>query len=312
MLHTVTDSQPGRSPSTPPIIEFTAIGPDAGTTHLLYLLTALAVLPAHHGGSDGCVVIIDADQTFSITRLAQQIKHQLAACSSKFDEAELDSTVHSALYHVYIHRPHALKDMVDMISDLPEFLLQHKHRSFDRSLSFVAIDSVSAFYWQSRVDEEDAAFLAGMPSSTGLTQSEAPATYSDLRSIIESVQKKLHCPFVLTARHRARLPRSIAGELPRALRPTLPASIVQLPTLRFMVRRVPVRKVPNDLTDAELAQDHHYRSQVPSNARFECIANEFGLNAQAVNTLRDTEDCFWFRIGKRGLSIEPSRHREDI
>lgn len=297
--------------NSPPVLEFTSIGAGGGKTHLLYLLTSLAVLPAQHGGKDGCVVIVDTDDNFSIKRLVQQIRYRLATWSPDIDD--LDAVVQSALYHVYIYKPQSMRDLVETLFDLPDYFLHENHYSLDRSMTFIAVDSASAFYWQTMAEEENAAFTASMPSSaTSGGSIDRPVTYADLRGAIESASRSLQCPVIFSSRHIGRLPRTVAGELPRSLRHSLPAPLAQLPSLRFVVRRVPVKKLPSGLSAAEMKREAVDRAKVVSLSRFECFVNELGLNPQHVQTLRATEDGFYFVIKDEGVAIETRRSAEIV
>ncbi|QIW94837.1 hypothetical protein AMS68_000355 [Peltaster fructicola] len=289
----------------PPVLEFTSIGAGGGKTHLLYLLASLAVLPTQYGGRSGCVVVVDADGNFSVARLAQQIRHRLSTWASNKDKTTINTIIRSALYHVYIYKPQSMRDLVEILAELPTYFLRHNHNSLDRCMSLIAIDSASAFYWQTRAEEETAAFTASMQSSaTPEGPTERAVTYADLRNVIESASKALQCPVVMTSRHIGRLPRSMAGELPRVLRPCLSPPLAQLPTLRFIVRRVPVKKIPSGLNPEEMLREHADQMKIVAMARFECFVDEFPLNIRDVQTLRATQDGFYFRIKSEGVIME--------
>jgi len=160
----------------PPILELIPQAPGRGTTHLLYLLTATAILPSSLGGKDSCVAIIDTDNTFSVSRLVQQIHAAIKSHSRNQREqnqhppkdttAEIvevvaleTSTINSALRHVHIFRPQSHPSLLATLASLPTYFLNNgTNPSLHRPLSFIALDSLPAFHWQTRAESETKAF----------------------------------------------------------------------------------------------------------------------------------------------------------
>jgi len=161
----------------PPILELIPQTPGSGTTHLLYLLTATAILPSSLGGKDSCVAIIDTDNTFSVSRLVQQIRvairshrqnqreqdqHPPTKTEAETAEAAalIDSTINSALRHVHIFRPQSQTSLLATLASLPTYFLNNgTNPSLYRPLAFIALDSLPAFHWQTRAESETKAFL---------------------------------------------------------------------------------------------------------------------------------------------------------
>lgn len=240
LLRTIRETQPSPAEDAPPILELTSMSPGGGKTHLLYHLTALAVLPRRYGGRQSCVAIIDADGTFCVARQAQQLRHHITAQSTRLDESnpdgskpneskpnesktaseskpDIESIILSALTHIHLLRPQSLGSTIASLAALPAYLLNSAHSSLDRSLAFVALDSACAFYWQARAEQEDAAFAVstrdggaddgdddGADNNTGVdsvASNAPPATYAGLSAAVKNVVAALRCPFVFTSWH---------------------------------------------------------------------------------------------------------------
>ncbi|TKA63522.1 hypothetical protein B0A55_10321 [Friedmanniomyces simplex] len=172
---------------TQPIIELTSISPGSGKTHFLYLLTALAVLPSDVGGKDACVVFIDTDGTFSVPRLAQQL--QLIIKNDITAKHEVHDIVLSALKHIHIFRPQSFASTIATLDSLPGYLFaKTRHYSLDRPVSFIALNSASAFYWQAKAEAENASFLASTAPDevSNTTRDQQPSAYAQLASALKA------------------------------------------------------------------------------------------------------------------------------
>lgn len=164
-------------PSNPPILELIPQAPGSGTTHLLYLLTATAILPSSLGGKDSCVAIIDTGNTFSVSRLVQQLRVAIRSHNQKQHEPHQDrpsadteatasaaasetSTLTSLLRHVHIFRPQSHPSLLATLDSLPTYFLQpsNANPSNHRPLAFIALDSLPAFHWQTLAEREAKAF----------------------------------------------------------------------------------------------------------------------------------------------------------
>lgn len=163
--------------SNPPILELIPQAPGSGTTHLLYLLTATAILPSSLGGKDSCVAIIDTGNTFSVSRLVQQLRVAIRSHNQKQHEPHQDrpsadteatasaaasetSTLTSLLRHVHIFRPQSHPSLLATLDSLPTYFLQpsNANPSTHRPLAFIALDSLPAFHWQTLAEREAKAF----------------------------------------------------------------------------------------------------------------------------------------------------------
>ncbi|KAK4627314.1 hypothetical protein CLAFUW4_04423 [Fulvia fulva] len=296
------------APTTSPIVELMSLRPDVGTSNILYHLTALAVLPRNLGGRQSCVVIIGADNTFSIPRLAQQIK-TLAFTNRSSDATTntINDAIHTSLKHIHIFHPQSLPSAIATLNFLQSYLFNAtRHSSFDRPVAFIALDSASSFYWQARSDADDAALLA----NTSETSQRTPQGYPHLTAALKNASRILHAPIIYTTRYTGSGPpksnNSNTGfELgPRSFRPNLPQPWGTLPILRLVVRRMEVRKLPVGITVEQAQREDEARRKVVEKGKFEVFVNEWGVDEAVLRKLREKElDGFEVYVNKVGLQL---------
>ncbi|KAH0562396.1 hypothetical protein GP486_002919, partial [Trichoglossum hirsutum] len=162
----------------PAVVEITSTSPYCGKTHLLYYITAIAVLPSKVNdvflnGKEGAVVVLDTDARFDVLRLRQVMKHFIktrhseASALSEYDEDGLEGVIRHALLHVHIYHPQSSASLAATIEAIPPYLLcgtGKKHFSSGRALEAVLLDSVSAFVYQDRADSNNNNNSAGGPN----------------------------------------------------------------------------------------------------------------------------------------------------
>ncbi|PGH08782.1 hypothetical protein AJ79_05881 [Helicocarpus griseus UAMH5409] len=169
-----------------PVLEITSPSSADGKTHLLYHITALAVLPRtyrniHLAGRGSAIVFLDADGRFDALRLreiAGGIVHErareqgisLAADRNRgvgrgddgYDGNEVEENIdvntmlRTALSHVHVFRPQSSVSLLAALHSLESYLLGENvgHASHCRPLHAILLDSASAFYWQDRREVE--------------------------------------------------------------------------------------------------------------------------------------------------------------
>ncbi|GIK01860.1 hypothetical protein Aspvir_005901 [Aspergillus viridinutans] len=161
-----------------PVIEISSISSAAGKTHLLYYLTAIAVLPSTINGIrvDGqasAVVFIDADGRFDAERLRtvacglidRKLKvHSGTGCGESPEgqihppllaTQELESIIVSSLQHVHVFRPQSSASLLATLNSLQAYLLDiSRHYSSHRPLHAIFIDSATAFFWQDKLHDD--------------------------------------------------------------------------------------------------------------------------------------------------------------
>ncbi|OAX85133.1 hypothetical protein ACJ72_00505 [Emergomyces africanus] len=180
---TYAPSAEGAATFTPrlPVLEITSFSSADGKTHLLYYITALAILPGtYHGialpGRNGAIVFLDTDCRFDAVRLrevARGIVLERAAeqgilllsgngrgSGGRDEDEELNKMLHTALSHVHVFRPQSSGSLLATIRSVESYLLndtvggEYKHASHSRPLHAILLDSASAFYWQDRRELE--------------------------------------------------------------------------------------------------------------------------------------------------------------
>lgn len=241
---------------------------------------------ADHGGREACVAILDADDSFNVHRLMQQIRLRLDSRSPSLCSAETDALIKTALEHVYILKPKQAVGLIATMTGLPEWFFKRKHRSLDRPMAFFAIDSINALNFR---------------VSTSSDRTET-TSYTSLIQAVKESSKVLDCPAILTTRYQGVLPRSRDESMPRSLRPDFASA--WRPDLRLIVRCIPVRNIPSGLSTEEAARETADRMKIVALARFECVVNEYGLDPRVVQALYAAEDGFYFQIKANGLTME--------
>jgi hypothetical protein len=260
-------------PAIPPIIEIASQAPGSGTTHTIYLLTATAILSTSAGGKESCVAILDPDNTFSVPRLVQQLRLALPPDTPP-------STIATALSHVHIFRPQSLTCLHATLQSLPDYFFKGSHQSTHRPLSFLALDSVTAFHWQTKAAEEDRAFANQHPPVQEPSES-TPATNAiqpDLPTLLKTTTATLATPLLLTSHLTAiNTPRSA------------------LPTLRLTVSRRAVRNFPPTISVTEALRDAGDRQRAVEASSWEVrVADSGSLRGKG----------FDFRIMGEGVRVE--------
>lgn len=197
-IATSTSTHPTTNPNatptrTAPIIDLTSQHPGSGTTHLLYALTATAILPTANGGQNACVAILDTDGTFSISRLVQQLQFQLQL------QLPPDSpTLKIALSHIHIFTPQSLPSLIHTLTSLPSYFLNSTaHPSASRRLAFIALDSATAFDWQGRAAAEQESEHRFHTNTRPIYPEPDPAKPS-LPAAIQSLSHSLPVPILLS------------------------------------------------------------------------------------------------------------------
>lgn len=267
-------------PAVPPIIEIASQTPGSGTTHIIYLLTAIAVSPVVLGGKESCVAILDTDNSFSVARFVQQLRLSLPPDSPP-------STIAAALSHVHIFRPQSLDSLHATLEFLPEYFLRSSHPSTHRPLAFVALDSLTAFHWQSKAAEEDRAFANQHPTivetEEGPTAAAATSIPSrDLCTPLRQTTTALQTPLLLTS-------HSVAINTPRSA----------LPTIRLTASRRSVRNFPPTISVVEALRESGDRQRAVEASSWEVRVTDSG-------SLRGKG--FDFRITSEGVRLESGKN----
>ncbi|OQO06073.1 hypothetical protein B0A48_08661 [Cryoendolithus antarcticus] len=284
--------QATKSTAFHPMLEINSPAPGDGLSQLLLHLVACAVLPSSHGGSHACVALFDLDGTLSASQLARQLYAGLKGVSDALDDTERDDIVASALNHVHVFRPQSLASTIATLRELPADLLHTVYASQNRRLAFIALTPASSFYWQARATEEDITFARTTNSSP---PPEAAATYAQLTAALKTASLRLNSPVILTTLNMHPVPSQQSQQaysLVRALRPSLPLPLSNLPTLKIIVQRQQVRKFPASLSVQEALREAADRLASVEDTRYAAQVNEWGMDLRTLERLSD-ESLGW-------------------
>ena len=128
--------------------------PALKTTFCIYL-TALAALPPT---SAAVVYISTSPLKLSASRLNAQMISILSAQTGDDQSSEdqpLRSIAHDALSHVHIFNPSSTAQYSATIRGMSRYLSDFsKHKSANRKLRLIVLDSVDSFYWHDRMESE--------------------------------------------------------------------------------------------------------------------------------------------------------------
>ncbi|KAJ6604761.1 hypothetical protein DFH09DRAFT_1019067 [Mycena vulgaris] len=144
----------------------------SGKTQLLYSLLVTCIMPPAHlstflGGWGKAAVVFDTEGTFDTRQFHDLLLLRLARAFSRSnaspDDAQLLASL--SLHKLHVFRPASSAQLAASIRNLPAYHAQHMP---DADIAFVAVDSLSAFYWPDRFTAEQLRPLALPNSSTPL------------------------------------------------------------------------------------------------------------------------------------------------
>jgi len=308
------------------VLELVSNSAAAGKTQLLYLLIASVLLPPSPVSFDtrqntppkpaGAVVVIDTDNRFEVERLAQIVSSRHSAASTTSDNAGDNQYPHivlHALQHVHILRPQSLASFLATLQQLPEYLLGLKqHSSPHRPLSLLVIDSMTAFYWTER-SEQEMTHLSSDGHERHQQYDRNP--YSDVVSAIKHLQLTFGCPIVATSWSLSDSKANPSGSSmvtanpPPSARPLLPGVWNSCVTARLLVFRESVRKFPPGLSTEHAERDRGQRQEVVNRSRFRADVDWWGSEgwpeALKEGLRKDASlRAFGFVIQEEGASID--------
>lgn len=161
--------------------------PASGKTHLLYHLAITAITPTTHlatklGGWDKAAVIFDTDGTFSIPRLHKLLIGRLTCLTRDSPISDIGELVRTAMTKIHLFRPTSSVQLAASLLHLPAY---HAARLPDDEIGFIAVDSISSFYWPDRFLVEQ----LGSAHSTGTTGRGKSSSTNPLHYVLSALQK---------------------------------------------------------------------------------------------------------------------------
>ncbi|KAL6721510.1 hypothetical protein ACLMJK_000614 [Lecanora helva] len=233
----------------PPVIEIMGATACSGKTQLLYNLVSSSLLPNKYQnvslGKSNAVIFLDLSGKFSILRLHEILSsHARSVFQSKsvpFTEQQLSTLISDSLMHLHLFHPHSFSSLLAILDSLPSYLFAQPstHFSSNRQLGLLAINDVSSFLWQDRLDADEEAGIGTTSTADKASNSLLLKRYRTLVSILRDFQHRFSCTIVATNCGVAPV-TLLAGH--RALRPNLPSVWNNFCTVKIVVERDRVSK----------------------------------------------------------------------
>ncbi|PYH48627.1 uncharacterized protein BP01DRAFT_371554 [Aspergillus saccharolyticus JOP 1030-1] len=334
---------PGQTSHTNPVLEISSTSSAAGKSHLLYYLTALAILPSElYGiqleGRGSTVVFMDTDGRFDAERLRGVlrgiVKVRCGAQDLDLLDEETEKMIVSCLQHVHVFRPTSSSALLATLQQLDVYLLDlTRHASGPRALSLLILDSANAFYWQDKLQDEvtrvgDIGRLAAEVENDRREKRSFYLfdMYADLVRELKRLQRVFGCAvvFTTTAAPSATASHHSHGFQPSgpfdlynpsdapafrmpSFRSALPAPWGTFPTLRVVVQRDMVRPFSAGLGLLDVEKIAAKRQDIVMRGRFSGWVNMWGREEWPRRWLEGIEaldgGLFFFRIGRDGVQL---------
>ena len=204
------------------------------------------------------MVLLDLSGRFSVLRLQHLMHIHIASlCSTSsfaLPEQEISSLVSDSFSHLHIFRPQSSSSFLATLTSLPSFLLSQPstHLSANRPLGLLAINDLSAFLWQDRLEADEETDL---PVSNHTEKANNTLFLERYRSVISSLRHIQHlfsCTIVATNWGLA--PVTLVAGHP-ALRPHLPSVWNNFCTVKVVVERNRVSKFGPGLSAEEAKRE---------------------------------------------------------
>jgi hypothetical protein len=270
----------------------------SGKTSLIYLITALAILPStiffnpaiDLGGENAAIVILDPLSHFNVKRLAEVCISFILSKISSHEHLVLNplikETVKTALQHVHIFRPTSWPSLLWTLETLPNYLFDEaRHHSMTRRIHSIVVEDVDAFDWDIRTTTSTTSASPLASASTTLT------------TALLSLSSKLSASILLTSHSGTTSPTSFRSPIPLAT--SWPPHVH---ITRLAVRRLEVLPFAPGISIEEAERERSQRWDVVKRGRFECW--KVGGNGK----VEKEGQGFVFRVG-RGIEVNRDEKR---
>lgn len=259
-----------------PIIEITGAIACSGKTQLLYYLISLSLLPAEFNdmsisGKNSSVVLLDLSSKFSVSRLYDVMQHHVSSVCSTMSprplEQEVSALISDSLTHLHVFRPQSSSSVLATLSSLSSYLLAQPsaHFSTNRPLGLLAINDLSSFLWQDRLDADEEAGVSNNVYAEKANSSLLLQRYHTLVSLLRDIQSRFSCTIVATNWGLSPV-TSMAGH--RALRPNLPSVWNSFCTVKVAVERDRVKKFGPGMSAEEALKEGPQRWEAVEKSGF--------------------------------------------
>lgn len=299
-----------------PVIEIAAAAACSGKTQLLYQIILLSLLPVEHkdepiNGRGNAVVLLDLSGRFSVLRLHHLMHNHISSICSRssltLPEQEISSLISDSFTHLHIFHPQSSSSLLSTLAALPSFLLSSPstHFSANRPLGLLAINDLSAFLWQDRLDADEGTGLPASNHAEKANNSLFLERYHNLISSLRHVQHLFSCPIVATNWGLAPV-TSVAGHA--ALRPHLPSLWNNFCTTKVVVVKDRVSKFGPDLSAEEAKREGAQRWEAVEKSGFSGWINWWGNEGWREEVREGIRELkggggFSFRVTEDGIMV---------
>ena len=282
-------------------------------------MISISLLPVQYRdmadfGKGYAVVLLDLSSKFSILRLSNVMYDRISfICSTNsftIPHAEISSLISDSLTHLHIFRPQESSSLQATLDSIPSYLLtQHSlHVSANRPLGIMAINDLSAFLWQDRLDADEESEPSVTTRKQKANDNLLVQRYRSLVSSLRRTQQLFSCTIVATNWGFAPT-TSVANH--RALRPHLPSVWNNFCTVKLIVERDRVPKFGPGMSVEEAANERQQRWGAVEQGGFSGRINWWGSEdwrdeiREGLGNL-DRGGSFHFKITKMGIIVEGS------
>ncbi|KAK3170595.1 hypothetical protein OEA41_002676 [Lepraria neglecta] len=300
----------------PLVIEITGATACSGKTQLLYHVISVSLLPSNYKdtflfGKGHAVALFDLSSRFSILRLYNIMRgHVSSICSansSTIPDQELSSLISDSLTHLHIFRPQESSSLLATLENIPSYLLAQPptHFSTNRPLGILAINDLSAFLWQDRLEADEESGLSTINYKEKANNSFFLQRYRNLVSSLRHFQHLFSCTIIATNWGLAPV-TSVVNH--RALRPHLPSVWNNFCTVKVVVERDRVPKFGPGRSAEEVSKEKEQRWEEVERSGFSGWVNWWGSEdwREAVREgIRGLErgGSFSFKVTEKGIVV---------
>ena len=272
--------------------------------------------------SGSAVVVLDTDGRFYVPRLAEIMRHVIlhrreeapspirgesnSGAAQVISEPDVKTLLRESLQHVHIFHPQSFEDLVATLQSLPAYLFDSNvHKSGNRALHSIILDSASAFFWQVSAAEDEAR-LESTPN-IGSKITTASDAYVELVQTLRGLQSTFSCAVVATSWSFSNMQLATPSKSP-SLRPYPPAAWLNFPTLRLAVARDAVPPFAPGMSLADALRDVDARQKEVELGKFSAWVVSFNANGweervQEELRRRKGVESFPFRITNEGVEV---------
>lgn len=300
----------------PLVIEITGATACSGKTQLLYHVISVSLLPSNYKdtflfGKGHAVVLFDLSSRFSILHLYNIMRGQISsicsANSSTISDQELSSLISDSLTHLHIFRPQESSSLLATLENIPSYLLAQPptHFSANRPLGILAINDLSAFLWQDRLEADEESGVSTTNHKEKANNTLFLQRYRNLVSSLRHIQHLFSCTIIATNWGLAPV-TSVVDH--RGLRPHLPSVWNNFCTVKVVVERDRVPKFGPGRSAEEASKEKEQRLEAVERSGFSGWVNWWGSEdwreevREGVRGLR-RGGSFSFKVTEKGIVV---------